>query len=75
MAKQYEMLKTILHFHKQALAAIEAGVETTDMFKLAVREQIARAKYIPQDDMAKVSKIRETIDKQIKQLKTSAPTA
>ena len=42
MAKQYEMLKTVLHFHKQAFAAIEAGVETTDIFKLAVREEIAR---------------------------------
>jgi V/A-type H+-transporting ATPase subunit A len=75
MAKQYEMLKTILHFHKQALAAIDAGAETADIFKLAVREQIARAKYIPQDEMAKVSQIRETIDKQIKLLKTSAPAA
>jgi V/A-type H+-transporting ATPase subunit A len=75
MTKQYEMLKTILHFHKQALAAIEAGVESAELFKLAVREEIARAKYIPQDDIAKVSKIRETIDKQIRQLKTSAPTA
>jgi len=75
MNKQYEMLKTILHFHKQALAATEAGVESAELFKLAVREEIARAKYIPQDDIAKVSKIRETIDKQIRQLKTSAPTA
>jgi len=75
MDKQYEMLKTILHFHKQALAAIETGVETTVISKLAVREEIARAKYIPQDDIAKVRQIRETIDKQIKQLKTSAQTA
>jgi vacuolar-type H+-ATPase catalytic subunit A/Vma1 len=48
MAKQYEMLKTILHFHKEALAAIDAGIETTDIFKLPVREEIARAKYIPE---------------------------
>jgi V/A-type H+-transporting ATPase subunit A len=75
MEKQYEMLKTILHFHKQALAAIETGVETTVISKLAVREEIARAKYIPQDNIAKVRQIRETIDKQIKQLKTSAQTA
>ena len=74
MDKQYEMLKTILHFHKQALAAIKTGVETTVISKLTVREEIARAKYIPQDDIAKVRQIRETIDKQIKQLKTSAPT-
>jgi len=68
MEKQYEMLKTVLHFHHQALTAIEAGVETTEIFKLAVREEIARAKYIPQAEIAKVGQIRETIEKQIKQL-------
>ncbi len=72
MAKQYEMLRTILHFHKKALAAIEAEVETALIFKLAVREEIARAKYIPQSDMEKIPKIRETIDEQMKQLQTSA---
>jgi V/A-type H+-transporting ATPase subunit A len=46
MTKQYEMLKTILHFHDRALAAIEAGIEVDKIFKLAVREDIARAKYI-----------------------------
>ncbi|MHC4561112.1 MAG: ATP synthase beta subunit C-terminal domain-containing protein, partial [Planctomycetota bacterium] len=70
MTKQYEMLKTVLHFHKQALAAIEAEVETTDIFKLAVREDIARAKYIPESDITKIAKIRKTIDEQMKQLQT-----
>ena len=69
MAKQYEMLKTILHFHKQALAAIEAEVETADIFKVAVREEIARAKYIPQADITRIAKIRETIAEQMKQLR------
>lgn len=72
MAKQYEMLKMILHFHKQALAAIEAGVDTAEIFKLEVREKIARAKYVPQDDMNKIVQIRQTIDKQMKQLQTAA---
>jgi V/A-type H+-transporting ATPase subunit A len=71
MEKQYEMLKTILHFHKQALGAIEAGVETADIFKLAVREEIARAKYIPSDSVTKVAEIRDSIDKHIKQLHPS----
>ena len=71
MAKQYEMLKTILHFHKRALTAIEAGVETVDIFRLAVREKIARAKDIPQSDITKIPKIRETIDEQMKQLKVA----
>jgi V/A-type H+-transporting ATPase subunit A len=71
MAKQYEMLKTILYFETQSLAAIEAGAETAEIFKLAVREEIARAKYIPQSDINKIPKIRQTIDEQMKQLKTS----
>jgi len=71
MDKQYEMLKTILHFHKQALGAIESGVETSDIFKLGVREEIARAKYIPRESVAKVEEIRNAIDEQIKQLHPS----
>jgi V/A-type H+-transporting ATPase subunit A len=71
MHKQYEMLKTILHFHKQGLLAIDAGVDTADIFKLAVREEIARAKYIPQDRIDEITKIRDTIEQQMKQLQTS----
>jgi len=72
MEKQYEMLQMVMHFHTAGLAAIEAGVETADIFKLAVREEIARAKYIPQDEIAKVSGIRKTIDDQMKNLQTTA---
>ena len=72
MEKQYEMLKTILHFEEAALAAIEAGVETAEIFKLAVREEIARAKYVPQSELEKISKIRDTIDEQTKQLQAAA---
>ena len=69
--KQYEMLLTILHFHSKALEAVEAGAETAEIFKLPVREEIARAKYIPQDEMDKIAKIRETIDQQTEQLRTA----
>jgi V/A-type H+-transporting ATPase subunit A len=71
MDKQYEMLKTVLHFHKQALAAIETGVETAEIFKLPVREEIARAKYIPHEFVTKVAEIRDDIDQHIKQLHPS----
>jgi V/A-type H+-transporting ATPase subunit A len=72
MNKQYEMLKNILHFHKQALAAIETGVETEDIFKLSVREEIGRAKYIPHESINKVAEVRNVIDGQMKQLQPSA---
>ncbi len=71
MVKQYEMLKTILHFHRQALDAINAGVDTEDIFRLQVREEIARAKYIPQDEMDKIPQVREMIEKQMKELQTA----
>jgi V/A-type H+-transporting ATPase subunit A len=72
MEKQYEMLKTVMHFHKQALGAIEVGVETAEIFKLAVREEIARAKYVPEDQMDRIAQIRTTIEEQMKQLHASA---
>jgi V/A-type H+-transporting ATPase subunit A len=68
MLKQYQMLSTVLYFHQRALEAIGAGVETADIFKLPVRQEIARAKYIPESDIGKIAKIRQTIDEQIKQL-------
>jgi V/A-type H+-transporting ATPase subunit A len=70
MLKQYEMLKTILHFHKRSLEAIEAGADTAGLFKLEVREEIARAKYIPQEEVENIPKIRQTIDQNIQQLTT-----
>ncbi len=72
MAKQFEMLGMVLHFHHQALEAIEAGVETAEIFKLAVREDIARAKYIPQDQIDKIGQIRSRIEEQMKQLQGTA---
>jgi len=72
MEKQYEMLKMVLHFHKQSLEAIGAGVDTREIFKLAVREEIARAKYIPETEINKITQIRTTIEEQIKQLQGAA---
>jgi V/A-type H+-transporting ATPase subunit A len=66
--KQFEMMKTILHFQKKGLEAIKKDIETADIFKLAVREDIARAKYIPEEEMDKIIAIRDTIDEQINSL-------
>jgi V/A-type H+-transporting ATPase subunit A len=64
MEKQYEMLKTILHFHKKGLEAIENGADTEEIFKLEVRQDIARAKYVPEKEMDTIIKIRNKIDEQ-----------
>jgi hypothetical protein len=39
---------------------------------LAVREEIARAKYVPEDQMDRIAQIRTTIEEQMKQLHASA---
>jgi len=66
--KQYEMLKVILHFHNQAMAAIEQDVDPEQIFKLPVREEIARARFVPESEIEKITNIRQKIDEQIKQL-------
>jgi V/A-type H+-transporting ATPase subunit A len=68
LEKQYEMLKTVLHFQHAGLSAIEAGVETSAIARLGVREDIARAKYIPQAEIDKIRQIRTKIDDQMRQL-------
>ncbi len=66
--KQYDLLSLILHLHRQGLAAIERGVETSDLFALPVREDIARAKYIDYAEADKIRAIRDKIDHQVKEL-------
>ena len=70
--KQYEMVKLILHFHQQGLAAIEQGIETADLFKLSVRDDIARAKYLPNEEIDKIVAIQDKINEQVKGLSAVA---
>ncbi|MHB0945596.1 MAG: V-type ATP synthase subunit A [Sedimentisphaerales bacterium] len=69
MEKQYQMLKNILHFHNKALEAISSGVETADIFKLGVWEDISRSSFVPEEQIGQIAKIRDKIDEQINSLK------
>ena len=66
--KQYAMINLILHFHQAGLAAIDHGVDTTDIFALPVREDIARCKYLDNDKIEQVTAIKDIVDRQIKEL-------
>ncbi len=66
--KQYELLKLILHFHQAGLTAIDNGIDTSEIFKLPVREDIARASYIDNNKTEQVIAIKESIDEQVKGL-------
>ncbi|HBG77439.1 MAG TPA: V-type ATP synthase subunit A [Phycisphaerales bacterium] len=69
MEKQYQMLKNILHFHTKSLEAISGGVETADIFKLGVWEDISRSSFVPEEQIGQIAKIRDKIDEQISSLK------
>jgi len=61
--KQYRLLRLILHFHRQAARAIQAGASLDKILSLPVREEIARAKLIPEDNLAAFDQIMANIEK------------
>ena len=63
--KQYKMLKTILLFYKESLAAVNRGVSIHDIVALPVKEEIGKMKYVPQEEFAsKIEEIQAAITKQ-----------
>jgi V/A-type H+-transporting ATPase subunit A len=68
MEKQYEMLKLVLHYGQAARDALERGVAIAAIEGMAVREQIARAKYEPEDKLDSVRAIKDQIDKELESL-------
>ncbi len=63
--KQYKMLKTILLFQKEALAAVNRGVPIQKIVALPVKEEIGKMKYVPQDEFdTKIEQIQADITKQ-----------
>ena len=63
--KQYKMLKTILLFYKESLAAVNRGAPIANSVALPVKEEIGKMKYIPQDEFdAKIEEIQSAITKQ-----------
>lgn len=65
MAKQYRLLKLILEFHHQAQALIDRGGNLDQLLALPVREDIARAKYIPEEEIAQFDSLMAKIQEQI----------
>ena len=63
--KQYQMLKTILLFYKESLAAVNRGAPISTIASLPVKEEIGKMKYIPQDEFdAKIADIQAAVVKQ-----------
>ena len=70
--KQYRILKLILTFYNESVNALEKGVDVKSILKMEVREKIARAKYIPEDEIADYmtdasQELTKTLDRLIKE--------
>ncbi len=63
--KQDHLLKTILLFHERAVMAYEGGAALADIFAAPVRERIARAKYLTEQEMGVFSEISSDIETQL----------
>ena len=68
LLKQYKMMKLILECYHFSLEALQADVELEDLLKMPIREQIGRAKYIPESEMSKLDDIMKELKKQMSDL-------
>lgn len=51
LKKQYRILKMVLNFYNESVNALEKGVDIAKILGMAVREKIARAKYVGEDEI------------------------
>lgn len=68
LRKQEYMLRLILTFDELAKDALTKNVDIEDVFELGVREQIGRAKYIPESEMNKFDEILAEIKSEMRAL-------
>ena len=68
LRKQEYMLRLILTFDELAKDALTKNVDIEDVLELGVREQIGRAKYIPESEMNKFDEILAEIKSEMRAL-------
>jgi V/A-type H+-transporting ATPase subunit A len=68
LEKQDLMMKMILGFYRESRRALESGVYVNEILKLPVRDRIARAKYITDDNLSELTMINQELTDQINQL-------
>ena len=64
LAKQFAMLRLILEYQEKGNQALDAGANLSDVIALPVREQIGRAKYIPELEMKRFEQIESDLSSQ-----------
>lgn len=68
LGKQYSLLKLVLDYHDLCIDALQKGAELDDLINLSIREQIARAKYVSNEEAEdKIEELREKLKEQIRE--------
>jgi len=68
LKKQFLLLKLVMAFYGEAEKAIEAGAEINDLLASGVREQIAGAKFIREENLDKFEALEKTVVKAMEDL-------
>lgn len=68
LEKQNKMLKVMLQFYDLGVKALDAGVYLKDIENMDVRNKIARAKYIPENNIADIDNISQELTNSIDEL-------
>ena len=68
--KQHEMLATIIEFERQGNHALELGSYFNEIIEGTgkIRERISRMKFIPEEEIEKITKIRTDIKDDIREV-------
>lgn len=68
MDKQFKMLRNILAFHRLAMDALKRGADIKKLFELPVREEIARMRYIAEENLESLDQLEAEIRSQINKI-------
>ncbi len=67
--KQFKMLKLIVDFYNQANRALDRGVDVDGILAVPCREQIGRAKYVKEENIAELDKLHDEMIRQLAEIK------
>ncbi len=66
--KQNLMLEMVLHFYYEGLRALKNGIYLSDLMNLEIRDRIARAKYLKEEDIEQIKEINVQVTQVIDDL-------
>lgn len=65
LRKQFRLLKLIMTYHRLATRELEKGRSIDELIDLPVQEEIARAKFIPEEELEKFDRLEEKVAEQL----------